>query len=320
MIKIIKQLSSWAARFFTVWVLLASGIAIWRPTTFAFILPHIRLCLGIIMFGMGMTLRVADFKRVLVRPLPVISGVVAQYTIMPLLAWGLAHVLRLPPELAVGVILLGCCPGGTASNVICYLARADVALSVSMTSLSTLVAPLVTPVLTLWLAGKYMPVEPWGLFQSIVVIVLIPVMLGVVARRYASKTVDQCIEALPLVSVVTIVLLVGAIVGKSSDRLVHMAPVIALAVMLHNGVGLLLGYGVGMLVRAGIPQRRAVAVEVGMQNSGLAVALASLHFSPVTALPAAFFSVWHNITGPLLATIWSRWAPSDEVPYETMES
>ena len=306
----LKTLSTWATRWFTLLVLLGSAIAMIYPPAFAFILPHIRLCLGIIMFGMGMTLQLTDFKRVLVRPIPILCGVAAQYTIMPLLAWSIARMLHLPPQLAAGIILLGCCPGGTASNVICYLARADVALSVSMTSFSTLIAPIATPMLTLWLAGRYMPVEPWGLFQSIVLIVLIPVALGLAARRFAAPAVERCIDILPLISVVTIVLLVGAIVGKNTNNLLHMAPSVFWAVVLHNGIGLLLGYAAGTLTRAPLSQRRTIAIEVGMQNSGLAVALATVHFSPLAALPAALFSIWHNITGPLLASYWSRHSAS----------
>jgi BASS family bile acid:Na+ symporter len=310
--KIMRQTAKWAAKYFTLWVLLASLIAIWHPPTFAFVLPHIRLCLGIIMFGMGMTLQVEDFKRVLLRPRPILLGVAAQYTIMPLLALSIAWALGLPPELAAGIILLGCCPGGTASNVICYLAGADVALSVSITSLSTLIAPLLTPLLTLCLAGQYLPVQAWELFQSIAVIVLTPVTLGLLTRHFLEDVVRRCLDILPIISVITIVLLVGAIVGKSSEQLLTMGLAVILAVFLHNGFGLFLGYGTGILAGADVGQRRAMSIEVGMQNSGLALALASLHFSPLAALPAAFFSVWHNMSGPLLASIWSRSAASSK--------
>ncbi len=310
--KIIRKVSKLAANYFTLWVLLASIIAFWHPPTFSFVLPHISLCLGIIMFGMGITLQIEDFKRVLIRPWPILCGVAAQYAIMPLLALSIARAIGLPSELAAGVILLGCCPGGTASNVICYLAGADVALSVSMTSLSTLLAPLLTPILTLLLAGQYLPVQAWELFQSIAVIVLTPVTLGLLARHFLGSVVQKGLDVLPLISVVTIVLLVGAIVGKSSDQLLAMGSVVILAVFLHNGLGLCLGYGVGVLADADPAQRRAMSIEVGMQNSGLALALASIHFSPLAALPAAFFSVWHNISGPLLASIWSRSASNKQ--------
>jgi BASS family bile acid:Na+ symporter len=304
--KIIRKISKGATKYFTLWVLLACIIAFRHPPAFSFVLPNIALYLGIIMFGMGMTLRIEDFKRVLTRPRPVLCGVAAQYSIMPLLALSIARGLDLSPELAAGVILLGCCPGGTASNVICYLAGADVALSVSMTSLSTLLAPLFTPILTLFLAGQYLPVQAWELFQSIAVIVLTPVALGLLARHFLEGAVKKCLEILPVISVITIVLLVGAIVGKSSEQLLAMGTAVMLSVFLHNGLGLCLGYGVGALAGADLAQRRAMSIEVGMQNSGLALALASLHFSPLAALPAAFFSIWHNISGPLLAGIWSR--------------
>lgn len=302
----LEKISSIASQYFAFWVALASAIGLLWPSTFVFLLPHIGIVLGVIMFGMGMTLSLDDFKRVAMRPAAVGVGVGAQFMVMPLLAFGIARLLRLPPELAVGFILLGASPGGTASNVITYLARGDVALSVTMTSISTLLSPLLTPLLTLWLAGHWMPIPVAGLLLSILQIVLVPVVLGVVAQRYFSKTVAKGIEIMPLVSVTAIVAIVGAIVGRNAERILSIGPLILLGVIAHNGLGLWLGYGVGSMLRFGKAQRRAVAIEVGMQNSGLAVALAVTHFGPSAAIPAALFSVWHNVTGPLLATIWSR--------------
>ena len=302
----LQRISSVASGYFALWVLLASAIALLWPSTFLFLLPHIRIVLGVIMFGMGMTLSLADFERVLTRPAAVGAGVGAQFVAMPLLAFGIAALLHLPPELAVGFILLGTCPGGTASNVITYLARGDVALSVTMTSISTLLSPLLTPLLTLWLAGHWMPIPVADLFLSILQIVLVPVVLGVLAQRYFSKAVARGVEIMPLVSVTAIVAIVGAIVGRNAEQILSIGPLIFLGVVAHNGLGLLLGFGAGSAFRFGTAQRRALAIEVGMQNSGLAVALAAAHFSPAAALPAALFSVWHNVTGPLLATIWVR--------------
>jgi BASS family bile acid:Na+ symporter len=300
------KISSIASGYFALWVVLASAIALVWPSTFLFLLPHIRIVLGVIMFGMGMTLSLGDFERIATRPAAVVAGVAAQFLVMPLLAFGIAWLLRLPPELAVGFILLGTCPGGTASNVITYLARGDVALSVTMTSVSTLISPLMTPLLTLWLAGHWMPVPTAALLVSILQIVLVPVMLGVVAQRYFGKAVARGIEVMPLVSVVAIVTIVGAIVGKNAEQILSIGPLIFLGVVAHNGLGLLLGFGVGTTLRFARPQSRALAIEVGMQNSGLAVVLAVAHFGPAAAIPAALFSVWHNVTGPVLATLWVR--------------
>ena len=304
--KWLEKISSIASGYFALWVALASAIGLIWPSTFLFLLPHIGIVLGVIMFGMGMTISPADFRRVATRPMAVGAGVGAQFMVMPLLAFGIARLLHLPPELAVGFILLGTCPGGTASNVITFLARGDVALSVTLTSISTVLSPLLTPLLTLWLAGHWMPVPVTELFFSILQIVLVPVILGVAARRYFPMTVARGIEIMPLLSVTAIVTIVGAIVGKNAEQILSIGPWIFLGVIVHNGLGLFLGFGVGSILRFGEAQRRALAVEVGMQNSGLAVALAAAHFGPVAAIPAALFSVWHNVTGPLLATIWVR--------------
>jgi len=292
--------------YFLLWILLFTGWSLWKPETFLWVLPNIKWMLGIIMFGMGMTLSAGDFKRVFQRPRDVFAGTAAQYLIMPLLAYGLARALHLSDELSVGLILLGCCPGGTASNVITFLAGGDVALSVSMTTASTLLAPLLTPLLMLLLAGHWMHIDIAALFLSIVQIVLLPVLLGTVANHFFSQIIEKFKPLLPVISIITILLIVGAVIGKDADSLMHMAPVVIVAVVLHNGGGLLLGWFSGVALKMGAPQKRALAIEVGMQNSGLAVALAVAHFSPEAALPAALFSVWHNISGPTLATLWNR--------------
>jgi BASS family bile acid:Na+ symporter len=304
--KFSTALSLIASRYFAFWVLLAAAVGLFRPSTFRIFLPHIPLLLGIIMFGMGMTLRIEDFREILVRPKEVAVGVVAQYTIMPLLAYGIAEAFRLPGELAVGVVLLGACPGGTASNVITYLARGDVALSVAMTTASTLISPVMTPLLTLLLAGAWAPVPAVDLFVSAVKIVLLPVLLGLFAHLYFEEAVSRWLAVLPLVSVATIVAVVGAIIGANADQILSAALTIFAVVILHNLLGLLLGYAAASALGSTEPKKRAIAVEVGMQNSGLAAALAMAHFNPVAAIPGAIFSVWHNISGPILATWWTR--------------
>lgn len=305
-LRLLKGLSHYAGDYFALWVLLGAVAGLLRPPTFQMVTPHIPLMLGFIMFGMGMTLKVDDFDEVFKRPKEVGAGVLAQYTIMPLLAFGIAELFRLPSDMAIGVVLLGACPGGTASNVITYLARGDVALSVAMTSVSTLLAPLMTPLITLWLAGSWAPVPVEGLFISVVKIVLIPVLLGLAAHRYFAQVVERYIPLLPLISVITIVAVVGAIIGANAEHIITVAATMFLVVILHNLLGLALGYGLGSSLKMKESHKRAIAVEVGMQNSGLSVALAMTHFNPIAAIPGALFSVWHNISGAILATWWNR--------------
>ncbi|GAB3940044.1 bile acid:sodium symporter family protein [Corynebacterium tapiri] len=265
--------------------------------------PWVNPLLGVIMFGMGLTLKLADFRLVFVRPLPVIIGVIAQFTIMPLVAVVVVWLLQLPPEVAAGVILVGCAPGGTSSNVVSYLARGDVALSVTMTSVSTLLAPIMTPILVAWLAGQYMPVEAGPMALSIVQVVLIPVLAGLVVSTFLPKAVDVISPILPWVSVLAISLIVAIVVGGSRDRILEAGFIVLAAVALHNLLGYVLGYSVGAVMRQAVPIRRTMAVEVGMQNSGLAAGLAATYMTPLAALPAAVFSVWHNLSGAVLAAL-----------------
>ena len=295
-----------AVSIFPLLVLAAAVIGFLAPETTKLMLPQVNLFLGIIMFGMGLTLTLPDFAMVAKRPLPILLGVVAQYSIMPLLGLGVAIALDLPPELAAGVILVGAAPGGTASNVVAYLARADTALSVTMTSVSTLLAPLLTPLLTLWLAGQYMDVDAGSMASSIVNIVLLPVLAGLLVRLVLRRAVDAVLPALPWVSVLFIALVVAAVVGNSAATVLSAGFVVLLAVILHNGLGYALGYAAARL--CGLPRRsaRTVSIEVGMQNSGLAAGLAAQYLSPAAALPAAVFSIWHNISGAILAMVFRR--------------
>ncbi|QBI56641.1 bile acid:sodium symporter family protein [Streptomonospora litoralis] len=302
----LAKAAAFAGRWFGLLILASALLGLLIPEQAARLTPWISVLLGVIMFGMGLTLRPADFKIALTRPQAVVVGVIAQFLIMPIVGWGLAELLQLPPLLVVGMVLVGAAPGGTASNVIVYLARGDVALSVAMTSISTLLAPFLTPLLVLWLAGSTLPVDAGDLFLSILQVVLIPVLLGIVARALFSRAVQKVLPLLPLVSVVGIMIVVFAVVGANADALLSTGALVIVAVILHNLIGLALGYGAGKAVRLPESSRRTVSVEVGMQNSGLAAALATTHFEPLAALPAALFSVWHNISGALLATYWSR--------------
>lgn len=225
----------------------------------------------------------------------------------------MAQAFGLPPMLVAGMVLVGAAPGGTASNVIVYLARGDVALSVAMTSLSTMLAPFVTPLLVLALVGQDLRVSPSEMFLSILQMVLVPVLAGLLLRTFADRWVTPFLPVLPLVSVAGIVLVVAGIVGANAEAVLTTGLVVALAVVAHNMLGLALGHLLGRV--GGLPDtgRRAVSIEVGMQNSGLAAALAHAHFAPLAALPGALFSVWHNLSGAAVATYWARRAPQGTV-------
>ncbi|MDP9998327.1 bile acid:sodium symporter family protein [Pseudarthrobacter sulfonivorans] len=295
-----------AVTLFPLLILAGGAVALAAPAAFSGLSPWINPLLGIIMFGMGLTLTPPDFAIIAKRPVPVVIGVVAQYAIMPFLGWLVAMALSLPPALAAGVILVGCCPGGTASNVVSYLAKGDVALSVAMTSVSTLIAPLLTPVLALWLAGQYMPVDAGSMAWSIVQIVLLPVLLGLVIRLFLPRLVNKALPALPWISVIAITFVVIAVVSGSAKAIFSAGLLVLVAVILHNGLGYALGYGAARLFRLPVPARRTTAIEVGMQNSGLAAGLARTYMTPEAALPGAIFSVWHNVSGAVLAAYWRR--------------
>lgn len=295
-----------AVTLFPLIILAAFGIAMVFPNQTAPLAVGTNYALMIIMFGMGLTLTLPDFALVLKRPLPVLVGVAAQYLIMPLLAVMLTKIFQLDPAIAAGVILVGCAPGGTSSNVISYLAKGDVALSVTMTSISTLLAPVMTPLLTQWLAGQYMPVDGMSMAKSIVQIVLVPVVLGLVIRRFANRFVEPLLPAMPWVSVIGISYVVLAVVGKSADSIAHAGFLVLGVVALHNCLGYLLGFLAGKVTGGSERACRTTAIEVGMQNSGLAAGLAVQYFSPAAALPGAVFSVWHNLSGAVLAMILRR--------------
>ncbi|MUK00541.1 bile acid:sodium symporter family protein [Vibrio cholerae] len=295
-----------AVTLFPLLILAGGLVAVLTPDTFVGLGPLVNPLLGIIMFGMGLTLRPVDFALVGKRPIPVVIGVVAQYAIMPLLGWGISMALGLPPALAAGVILVGCCPGGTASNVVSYLARGDVALSVAMTSVSTILAPILTPLLTLWLAGRYMPVDAASIGLSILQIVLLPVVVGLAVRYFLPRVVERLLPALPWISVAAITIVVIAVVSGSAGIIFSAGLLVLAAVILHNGLGFALGYGAAKLFKLPTSARRTTAIEVGMQNSGLAAGLARTYLTPEAALPGAIFSVWHNVSGAALAAYWRR--------------
>lgn len=302
----LRKIAELAGRWFAVLVLLAGVVGLLAPEQMAPLAAHIPVFLGIVMFGMGLTLRGSDFALVARRPWAVLIGVVAQFVIMPVLAWAIGGLYGLTGMALLGMILVGAAPGGTASNVIVYLGKGDTALSVTMTAISTLLAPFLTPLLILWLADESLDVAFMDLFSSIVQVVLVPVIAGLVLRAVAGRFVERTLPYLPLVSVGGIVLVVLGVVAANSRTVLATGLLLALAVITHNLLGLLLGYGTAKLARLDRPARRAVSIEVGMQNSGLAASLAATHFTPAAALPAALFSVWHNLSGAALATWWAR--------------
>lgn len=302
----LEKASIFVGKTFSAWVLLFACFGFFAPQLFVGHKAWITPLLGIVMFGMGLTLSAADFREVFRRPRDVAIGVVGHYLIMPGIAYVLAIVLRLPPDIAVGVILVGCCPSGTASNVMTFLAKGDVALGVSIASVSTLIAPLVMPVLVSQLAGQWMTIDTHSLFMDIVQVVILPIVLGLVAKTLFRKQAAASVKALPLVSTAAIVFIIAIIVGLNQPRLSMDSWLILLAVVLHNGLGFALGYLFAKLFGMDLAKRKAVMLETGMQNSGLGAALAAAHFSPLAAVPSALFSVWHNLSGSLLVAWFAR--------------
>ena len=307
----IITLSAWIAAHITLIVVLVTVVALFLPSSFNWISTSaITPMLGVVMFGMGLTLRPSDFKPVLQHPKDILIGELAQFLIMPSLAWLLSKLLALPGELALGVVLVGCCPGGTASNVICYLAKGDVPLSVAMTGVSTLLAPVVTPALVWLLAGESVDVDIAGMFLSIVQVVIVPIVLGFAANHYFGQTTRRIVPLLPMISTLSIAFIIGIIVAHNSASILTCSLIVAVAVILHNVLGLALGYRLTALTGSEPSKRSAIAIEVGMQNSGLATSLATTHFAifPMAAVPGAMFSVWHNFSGSIAAQIFRKQA------------
>ena len=293
-------------RLFPLWALLAAVIAFSNADLFASFEPFIVPLLAIVMFMMGLTLERADLQRVIADPRPVLVGVACQFVIMPLLALTLATMLQLSTQLTAGMVLVGSCAGGTASNVITYLARGDVALSISMTIASTLVGVIATPLLCSFYLSQTVAVDTLGLLLSIVQLVLLPVVLGYALNNWWPGPVSRLQPVLPGAAIISILVIIATVVALNADRLLDVGLVTVIAVMLHNCLGLSGGYLMGRLLGFNLRQSQTLAIEVGMQNSGLGVALALQFYSATAALPGAIFSVWHSISGSILASYWSR--------------
>lgn len=306
---LLYKISATIATNITLIVVIVSALALLIPNSFNWISTStITPMLGIVMFGMGLTLKPSDFKPVLLHPKDIIVGEMAQFVIMPSVAWILCKILNLPTELALGVILVGCCPGGTASNVICYLAHGDIALSVAMTGVSTLLAPLVTPALVFLLAGETVNVDVWGMFLSIVQVVIAPIVLGFVVNHFFGSFTQKAIPLLPMISTIAIALIIGTIVSHNAQSILSCSLIVGVAVVLHNLLGLLIGFTICKMFGMEKSKRTAISIEVGMQNSGLASSLAATHFAlyPMAAVPGAIFSVWHNFSGSIAAAIFKK--------------
>jgi BASS family bile acid:Na+ symporter len=291
---------------FPLWAIIASLVAWQFPAVFTGFKPAIIPLLGLVMFGMGITLAPGRFMDVVRRPRIILLGVALQYLVMPLAGWSLAKLLALPVPLAVGLILVGCSPGGTASNVICYLARGDVALSITLTTVSTVCAVLLTPLLTLVYAGQSVPVPALDMLVSILRVIILPVSCGVLLNHFLTDRLQALQAVFPAISVLAIVLIIAIIVALNAAQLAALGGLLVTAVVLHNLLGLLGGYWIPRWLGVPRVQCRTLAIEVGMQNSGLAVALAVKYFSAAAALPGALFSIWHNLSGALLASVWRR--------------
>ena len=304
-----KKIGEWIGKYMAVIVLAVAALALFFPQTCLWIRTSwINTLLMVVMFGMGLTLKAEDFLLILKRPQDVLLGCAAQFTIMPLLAFGLGKAFGLEKGLMAGIILVGTCPGGTASNVITFLAGGDVVLSVGMTSINTLLAPVLTPAITWLFLRTSVPVDFGAMFLSILEVVILPVALGFVINRFLGKYTRKIRGILPVVSVCAITLIIGAVVSHNASGILSTGAVVYAVVILHNVLGYATGYLLGRALKLPLPKRKALAIEIGMQNSGLATSLAGTAFPDLAmaTVPGAIFSVWHNISGAILANLFRR--------------
>ncbi len=304
-----KRVSDFVGKYMAIIVLVIAALALFVPVSCLWIQTSwVNYLLMIVMFGMGLTLKPSDFVVVFKRPKDVIIGCIAQFTLMPLIAFALGKGFGLEAGLLAGVILVGTCPGGTSSNVITYLSKGDVALSVGMTSVNTLLAPFLTPAITYLLLRTSVTVDVMSMFISIIKVVIVPILLGFVINKFFGKFVSKALDILPVVSVVAITLIVAAVVSHNASKILETGFVVFAVVILHNVLGYALGYLLGRLLKLPLSKKKALSVEIGMQNSGLATSLAGSAFPDLAmaTVPGAIFSVWHNISGAILANIFRK--------------
>jgi BASS family bile acid:Na+ symporter len=307
-------------KYFTLWIILGAIAAYLNPEPFKPLSKYVSYCIMAVMLSMGLTVSVKDFKLVISRPKDVFLGILLRYMIMPFVAVALTKILDLPPVLAVGMILVGCCPSGVASNVMTFLAKGDTALSVTVSSVNTIIAPFITPFMFAFLAGAMIEVNTTAILFDILKIVLIPVFLGALIRAYASDFVDKITPIVPIVSLVAIFVTTTSGFSLSAASFADVAWIAFIAVVLHNLTGLGVGY---MAARGlGMPHFKAksISFEIGMENGGLAMALALAHLAPLAFIPAAIFNLVHNITGPLLASYWRGKAEKAEIKKVELQS
>ena len=286
-------------------IVIFSVVAYFVPDYFSWMTNYTTIFLALAMFGMGTSIDSDSFKEILKNPKDVFIGSLAQFTIMPLIAWVLAIAFNVNKDIALGIILVGSCPGGTASNVITHIAGGNVSMSVSMTILSTLLAPIVTPFLVYLLAGRWVEVSIFAMFKSVVTVILIPVLMGIFAKKLSPEKMEKSKSIFPLISSLAIILIISGIIGSNSEKIAKSGLIVLLIVMIHNALGLLLGLGVARIFKMDYDKQTALSIEVGMQNSGLAIQLATANFAlnPLATLPGAIFSIWHNISGSIFASI-----------------
>lgn len=304
------KISELFGRYLAAIVLVVAALSLFVPQCALWIQTSwINYLLMVVMFGMGLTLSLEDFKIVFTHPRDVLLGCAAQFTLMPLIAFGLCMALNLDPALAAGVVLVGACPGGTASNVITYLSRGDVALSVGITSVNTLLAPFLTPLITFLLLSTTVDVDVVAMFVGIVQVIIVPIVLGFVVQRFFGEATQKAVGLLPMVSTIAICLIIGAVVSHNVEKIFTSGAVILLVVVLHNLLGYLCGFAIARLFKMEPAKVKAFSIEIGMQNSGLATSLAATAFPSLAmaTVPGAVFSVWHNISGALLATAYRHW-------------
>lgn len=306
------KLLSVITRFFPVWIVLFVILAYTSPEPFKVIPKFIPYLLGGVMLFMGLTMKLDDFKLVFKQPKNVIAGIILRYLIMPFVGFGVAKLLGLPPALAAGLILVGCCPSGTASNVMTFLSRGDTALSITVSSFNTVLAPLITPAMFLLLAGTLVPVDVNAMLIDIAKMVLLPVSLGIAINMLAPNLIEKIQPYLPGVSTIALLLIIIGGTAVNANRLASVAGIAFLAVALHNAFGLFLGYLGARAVGMNLFQAKGITFEIGMENSALAMTLALAYLDPIAAIPGAIFSVWHNLTGSALATHWGRKAEREE--------
>ncbi len=313
--KVIEKISEFFGKYMALIVLAVAALALFVPQSSLWIdTSWINYLLMVVMFGMGLTMKPRDFALVFKRPKDILVGTAAQFIIMPALAFGLSKLFQLDPALTAGVVLVGTCPGGTSSNVITYLSKGDVALSVGMTSVNTLLAPLLTPAITWLLLQTTVRVDVWAMFWSIIQVIIIPVALGFVINRFFGKFTEKAVAVLPSVSTVAICLIIAAVVSHNAEKIYTSGVLVFAVVILHNLLGYAGGFGLGKLLKMPPEKVKALSIEVGMQNSGLATSLAGTAFSglAMATVPGAVFSVWHNISGAILAGFYRRWKNSSE--------